>query len=75
MSMNKRIYLVKLTAGDCTPLDFVHGYHTDSVPFDRVLSCRELTRQEAFEMIHPEHVKQRTPPLQRPSPSKQARRR
>lgn len=55
--MNKRIYLVKLTAGDCTPLDFVHGYHTDSVPFDRVLSCRELTRQEAFEMVHPEYAK------------------
>ena len=46
---------------DCLALEvkdgqhnFVHGYHTDSVPSEKVESCRELSHEEAFKMIHGE---------------------
>ena len=44
---------------DCLALEvkdgqhnFVHAFHTDSVPSEHVESCRELGRVEAFEMVY-----------------------
>jgi hypothetical protein len=33
---------------------FLHGCHTDSVPSDRVESCRELSREEVNRLVYGE---------------------